>query len=368
MRILQITSALGINGVSKHIIDVATELRKRGHEIHLVGYPDAWIVKEARKLGFPAIESTMKRWPTIELHRISAYIREQQIDVTHTHMSKAHFFGVLLKWFAGVPSVATAHSCLLQLHWMANDFVIAVSDDTRQYQRRVNWVSRKRIKTIHNSIHMPQAMDDQERANLRTLVRSRMGLEPSDFAVGLVGRVSPQKGHLSMIDAMPSILHSLPKAKLVLIGGLDSAEYATQVKKKVEDFGIGNSIRWLGIREDVRELLYGIDVLAQPSLWECFPISMLEGMAAEVPIVATDVGGVRECLEHNRSGCLIAREKPLELSQQIVRLATSPALCRRLTDEAKKIVQFRFTPESQTPQIEQVLASVCKSNRKQQAA
>ena len=98
------------------------------------------------------------------------------------------------------------------------------------------------------------------------------------------------------------------------------------------------------------------------------PISMLEGMAIGVPIVASDVDGVRECIEHNRSGHLIPAKKPEELSNAIIKLANAPELCARLVAEGKKVVQFQFAPESQTSKIEAVLRSVCGSQAKRQAA
>ena len=357
MRILEIVSARGINGVSKHVIDAGVELRKRGHEVTILGCPDAWILGAAAELEFRTIASDMHRWPTDELRRIAGFIHRNEIDVVHTHMSKANFFGVLLRWVAGVPSVATAHSCHLQLHWMANNFVIAVSEATRRYHRLVNLVPGSRIKTIHNSIQIPTHTLQAHQA-IRTQVRENLGLRPNDFAIGLVGRIATQKGQLTMVEAMPAILATLPQAKLLLIGGFETPEYVAQIQKHVDLHHLNEHVQMLGMRSDVLELLYGIDLLAQPSLWESFPISMLEGMAAGVPIVASDVGGVRECLQHNRSGYLIPPKNPEELSSAILKLAGAPELCARLVKEAKKVVRLHFAPEPQTAKLEAVLESV----------
>ena len=86
------------------------------------------------------IRSDLHRWPFDELRRISRFVRQEKIDVIHTHTSRSNFFGILVRWLTGVPSVATAHSCHIQLHWMFNDWVIAVSESTRRYQRRYNLV------------------------------------------------------------------------------------------------------------------------------------------------------------------------------------------------------------------------------------
>lgn len=359
MRILETVSSIGINGVSKHVIDLGMELKDRGHDVTFLARPGSWVVDTAAKLDFRTLTSEMTRWPTHELKRVASWIKQQQIDVVHTHMSRANFFGVLLRWYAGVPCVASAHSCHLQLHWIANNFVVAVSEATQRYHRLVNLVPRSRIRTIHNWVQAPAEVSEEQLQLNRQRVRSQLGLQAADFVIGLVGRVSPQKGQLTMVEAMPAILANLPKAKLILIGGLETQSYFEQIDLLLDKHHLRENVQLLGLREDVLQLLQGLDLLAQPSLWESFPISMLEGMASGVPIVASDVGGVCECLEHNRSGYLVPPKNPEELSKAVLKLAGAPELCRRLVKEAKKVVQVQFTPQVQVAKIEEVLESVC---------
>jgi L-malate glycosyltransferase len=368
MRILETVSARGINGVSKHVIDLGKELRERGHHVTFLAPPESWVLDTAKKLDFPTLPSEMTRWPTHELKRVSQWMLREGIDVVHSHMSKANFFGVLLRWYTGVPSVASAHSCHLQLHWIANSYVIAVSEATRRYHRLVNLVPRSRIQTIHNWIRVPEEIVPEQRQADRQRIRSGLGLSSNDFAIGLVGRVSPQKGQLTMIEAMPAILASLPHAKLLLIGGFETQSYIEEINLLLDKHHLRENVQCLGLREDVLQLLQGIDLLAQPSLWESFPISMLEGMAIGVPIVATNVGGVCECLEHNRSGYLIPPSNPEELSKAVLKLASSPELCQRLVKEAKRVVRMQFTPQSQVAKIEAVFESVCRTQSHRMAA
>jgi glycosyltransferase involved in cell wall biosynthesis len=162
-----------------------------------------------------------------------------------------------------------------------------------------------------------------------------------------------------MVNSLPAILSEIPNAKLLLIGGLETPDYLARIEDRLHELSLWSHVQILGLRQDVLDLLTGIDVLAQPSLWESFPISMLEGMTAGVPIVASDVGGVRECLEHDRSGYLISPKNSALLSEAIIKLAKSPELTRRLRDEAIRVVRSKFSPEMQITKIEQVLASVC---------
>lgn len=368
MRILEMVSARGINGVSKHAIELGCGLRKRGHDITFLGVPGSWVLENARNLSFRTIVSDMHRWPTHELRRVASLIEENRIDVVHSHSSKANFFGVLLKWFSPIPTVASAHSCHLQLHWMANDFVIAVSETTRRYHRTVNLVPARRIQTIHNAIDIPLDRSPQEKSDLQQQAQAAMGVSPSDYSIGVVGRICPQKGQLTMIEAMPEVLVHIPNAKLVLIGGFETPEYLKQIHQRIDDFGIQAHVQLLGLREDVRTLLFGFKLIVQPSLWESFPISMLEAMSSGIPIVASNVGGVRECIEHNRSGYLVAPKRPDELSRAIIKLASNPDLAMRLSVEAKRVVKLQFSPDAQLRKVEAVFEKVCQRRPARAAA
>ncbi len=115
------------------------------------------------------IPSQMRRWPLHDLRHIGQLARQRRIDVLQTHMSRAHFFGVLLRRLYGIPCVATANCRHLQVHWMLNDHVVAASEATRRFHRRYNLVRKSRIEVIHNFIDDSRyhQIDPAARAQLR---------------------------------------------------------------------------------------------------------------------------------------------------------------------------------------------------------
>lgn len=164
MRIMQIVSGAGVNRAITHCLLLTRELARRGHRVTLVCRPGAWIARQLAVDPVDLIESDLRRWPLDELRRIAALARERRIEVVHTHMSRAHSFGVLLRWTSGLPCVATAQSRHVQLHWMFNDRVIAVSDTTRRFHGSYNLVRADRIVTISDFVDgdriLPRAGDD----------------------------------------------------------------------------------------------------------------------------------------------------------------------------------------------------------------
>ena len=210
----------------------------------MVCRPRAWIGDQAPAYGIQVIRSDLHRWPFDELRRISRFVRQEKIDVIHTHTSRSNFFGVLVRWLTGVPSVATAHSCHIQLHWMFNDWVIAVSESTRRYQRRYNLVRASRIETIYNAVdpaHLVAAPPET-----RLLMRQSLGYDAATPLLGVVGNVIPRKGLIHLIRAMPRILAAAPAARLLVVGGQEQSDYGRNVRVEAEKLGIAESVAWTG--------------------------------------------------------------------------------------------------------------------------
>lgn len=356
MRIMEIISGTGVNGAVYHCLLLARELVRRGHEVTLVCRPEAWIAEQLTSEPVDIIASDLHRWPADELRRIAGLIRQRGIDVVHTHMSRAHFFGVLLRWFSAVPTVATAHSRLIQLHWMFNDLVIAVSEATRYYHQTRNLVRPSRLVTIHNFI------DDRRiaavPAEARDEMRASLGLDETSLVVGVIGNVIPRKGHLHLVRALPEILQSVPQARLLVVGARMDAPYTELVEAAAAELGVADQILWTGHREDVPELMTAMDVCTLASLEESLPLVLLEAMAAGLPVVSTAVGGIPECVLDGQTGLLVPPANSQALAEALLQLLTDPVRRQQYGDAGRQRVRESFSPESQATAIEMAFEHV----------
>ncbi len=356
MKIMQITSGLDMNGATTHCLLLARELKQRGHEIVFLCRPNSWIRERASAEGFEAVESDLHRWPADELRRISTYVQSRGVDVVHTHMSRAHAFGVLLRWKSGVPCVATAHSCLVQFHWMFNDLVIAVSDKARRFHESYNLVQPHRIRTIRKFIddqHIHRLPDHERRE-----IRQSFGVGDQNLLLGAVGTVLPKKGQLHLIRALPQLLEQVPNAKLLVVGDLGPADYVSKVKGEAKALGVDSKIIWAGGRNDVSRIVPAMDVSVLASLEEDFPLAILEAMAASVPVVATDVGGVAECVSVRETGLLVPPGDSDALARALASLAASPQTREAMGEAGRRRLLRSFSTRSQTNEVEKALSSV----------
>ena len=361
MNIMEIVSGKRVNSAIIHPLLLTRELARRGHRVTLVCRPGAWIGNQVAEDPVEVIRCELTRWPTDELRRIAQVIRQQEIDVVHTHMSRAHAFGVLLRWFARTPSVATAQSRHVQLHWMFNDRVIAVSDATRRYHATYNLVRDDRIVTIPNFVGDRPRNARAEVAREET--RRELQLANDAIVLGSLGERTFAHGLQHLVRALPRIVQAAPRASLVVIGQKTVDDQTSEVCMMAAKLGVADRLVWTAPPSDLSALLAALDLFVMPSANEVQPLALLEAMAAGLPVVTTSAAGMAEYVDHGRTGLLVRPDDSEVLAKTIVSLIEDENLRIRLGAEARKHFRRRFSPETVVPAIEGVFEDVASQRR-----
>ena len=359
MNILEIVSGAEVNGAVVHCVLLSKELAKRGHQVTLLCRHNSKLIQLLEGSNVEIIESDMHRLPMDELRRVTALARERKVDLIHTHMTRAHNFGVFLRRCSGIPCVATAHSHIVQFHWMFADYVISVSNATQRFQQRRNFVKANRIETVYGFMDYDRVSNVPRSA--RQEVRNSLQIGEDTPLFGIIGDIIPRKGHLHLIRALPSIFERRPEARLVVVGSPKrkiGEEYFQKVQAEALKLGVQDKIIWAGYRNDIPQVLSALDIYVLASLDEMFPVAVLEAMAAKLPIVATEVGGVPECLKNCETALLTPSADPEKLSLSILRLLDDKALATRLSTNAQQVAHDNFSLESQAPRVEAVFQKV----------
>lgn len=208
------------------------------------------------------------------------------------------------------------------------DALILLSESQRDYLRRSEGVGRSRLATtrevvIANGIAMPEVPTAADRARARLLI----GAVDDDFVVGIVARLSAQKAHEVLFAAVAKAACEVPRIRLVVIGGGDRE---TELRAVADEFGIHERTRFLGVRRDVADLLPGLDVACLSSVHEGVPITLIEAMAAALPVVATDCGAVRDLVVDGETGFVVPVGDADQLAERLVRLACDASTRKQL--------------------------------------
>jgi glycosyltransferase involved in cell wall biosynthesis len=303
--------------------------------------------------------------------------RRERFDLVVTHTSKGGFLGRLSSRLAGVPRIIhTAHGFAWHefsstaanlfytaLEWFAAkfcDLIICVNNEDRlaAINRRV--VPSDKIVTVVNGIDLDRFAVDCSRHLRRQLAG------PEDAVlIGAVGRLAPMKGVEYLIHAMPAILNQHKNCKLVLIG---DGTMEDEFRAMARSIGVADRCEFLGFRSDIPELLACLDVFVQPSLREAMSVTLLEGMAAAKPVLASAIKGNREVVTDGVDGLLVTPADSEALSKAAIELIKNPERAQALGARARDTIKQRFSQDAmvkntlqlyelplgdQTPQVDQ---------------
>ena len=185
------------------------------------------------------------------------------------------------------------------------------------------------------------------------LVRKEWKLDADQTAIGLIARLEFPKGHETLFQAIPIVLKRFSRAKFFIIGGdhLSGQPTFNRYHKMIQDLGISESCFLLGFKNDIPKLIQGLDIVALPSWWEGHPLAILEAMAAEKPVIASNVGGTPEIIDHGKNGLLVPPRDPEALAEAICRLIENPEWSKELTSQAYEKVCGKFDQKNMIDQI-----------------
>ena len=362
MNILQIISGQQINGALNYCKLLTQKLVGRGHRVTIVCRSNSWIKQQS--LDVPFIDSSLNRFPLSELRKIAAFVRDNKIDIIHTHMSRAHAFGTILKFFVpNVPVIKSAHSRSVQLHWRFNDFVIANSEATERYHIHRNGISRRKIQTVHCFIDTDKFQPASQLATRR--VRSQLKWNNGEFLVGVVGEITKRKGQEFLVKAIPSLIKAIPHLRVVMVGRFfEQDPYVKQIRGFLSQNGIEHTTQLIGIRDNVEDFLTAMDVSIVPSLEEPLGLAAIESQSVGTPVIVSKTGGLTEVVNDEMSGLIVPMGDSDAIARAIIRISQDVNLHRRLSFRGQEMVADSFTPEILVPQVETIYENLLSRRRK----
>jgi glycosyltransferase involved in cell wall biosynthesis len=350
-RLMHVVLNLRVGGLERVVVDLVrnTDPSRYAAEVCcLDGGGD--LQAELEALG---IEVTLLRMSDLGggavLRSLADRMRRSGTAVVHTHNVLPHKFGALAARCAGVPVVVhTKHGRNFVrrpfehpkaqvyghlLSWIT-DRIVAVSENAHEVCRRYELVPARKLMTMKNGIDVRRYELEIDRA----AVLSQLGIPASARVVGNVARCVLEKDHATLVRAFARVLPSVPDAFLLLVGDGPLLEATGALCRGL---GLAERVKLAGRRADVPRVLRALDVFALSSITEGTSISLLEAMSAEVPVVATAVGGNPELVEDGVTGLLCPPSDPDALAARIGEVLRSPAPARHRARAAKaKVIRL----------------------------
>ena len=371
INLMQVVNGMRVGGAELKLLELIENLDRDKFNITICSLEDVGTLKEAFKdTGYPLhILPKVHRFDARLIGKLSQIMQQENIDVVMTTLFYADVIGsfaaklakvpVCISWEtrshpkgSGVGQKRHIFSYRLAMRYVKK--IVSVSDAVKKFLIESRNISPEKILTVRYGIDI-----DKYKKQDGIQKRKEIGYDENTFLVGIVARLSKQKGHIYLIDAIPDIINKFPNTKFIFIG---DGPLRSELEDKVKSLQLNSTIEFLGSRPDVPELLNAIDLFVLPSLYEGLPNVVLEAMASQKAIIATAVDGTPEAIIHEESGLLVSPEKPGELSEAIKRVIDDKELKSSLETGARKRAEDEFSLTGQVKKFENLYEDLFFNN------
>ena len=378
MRIVHVIARLNVGGAALHVLQLAHEQRRRGHDTVVVAgslaageESMAYVADELEVdvIDLPALQRELSpRSDTAAIAQLRRLVRARSPDVLHTHTAKAGATGRIAGLLAGRPRptlVHTYHGHVLSGYFSPRrervfrgverllayrtDALVAVSEEVRDDLVGFGVAPAAKFAVVPYGFDLPEWSDRDEEA--RSWIRRDIGVDEGTFVFGWAGRLTAIKRPADLVRTLAAVLAAGEDAVLVVVGDGEEREATERLAAEV---GVAERVRFVGFQRAIRDWYAAFDAALLTSANEGTPVAAIEALAAERPVVATDAGGTATVVRDGVSGLLAPIGDVDALAAHLVRLARDPALRQRLGRQGADDVRGRFATARMADELEAI--------------
>ncbi len=334
-----------MGGAQRYVFDLSCSLPPNQFDVFVVCGAGQTLKTQLEKHKIKTIE-----WPELNrdlsplkdlkiIFKLIKFLKQHQPDIIHLNSSKIGFFGVIAGRLVGIKKIIfTAHGWVFNenrpylsrlifkfLQWLtviASHQTIAVSQKTKKDM--TNWpLTKKKIKVIYNGLDQFETLSKELAQNYLIKKTNLSAKNKTTIWLGTLAELHPNKG----LDLAIKTIARIPQVIFLIIG---TGKDKLLLEKLIEKNNLTDRVFLLGFLPEARQYLKAFDIFILPSRTEALPYTILEAGLAELPIIATKVGGLPEIVDHQTNGILVEPENIDELKKAIEELMTNPDLSQKL--------------------------------------
>jgi len=360
MQILHTEWSDGLGGQEKRILSEAVGLTARGHSVTIACREHAMIKSEAIRLGINTHTLPMRKFYDIPgIIQMTNFLNNNRFDVVNTHSGVDSWIGGIASWIAKTPVLVRTRHLNIPLrrnlfnfiHYMP-DMYITCGDNMRNNLINNSGFPADKVVSIPTGVGL-EFFDVKKNMGAKV----KYGLDPNSIVITNVGVLRSVKGHEITLRSVKVVMDAFPNAKFLIVGDGPRKEALVNF---ANELGITRHVIFTGFVENIPEIYSFSDVAVLSSLSEGLPQSLLQAMAAGVPVVATNVGGVPEIVIHEKTGLLIASGDHEGLAKGIIQILNRPVEALQFTAKAKELVRKEHSVNHMIDKIERLYEKLLK--------
>lgn len=348
VKIALVIPTLDQGGAEKQLVLLAKGLNQDRFEPHVVVLTRTGpYEEELRKAGIP-VHVIGKRWKVdpFAFWKLRSLLGKLQPKIVHTWLFAANAYGRWAAFQNRVPVVIGGERCvdpwkspsqLILDRWLSRRTqAIATNSPAVAEFYGARGIAASKLVVIPNGVELPSGRREVSREE----VARRLNIDPRGTWIASVGRLWPQKGYMDLFWAMELVRVARPNVQYVVMGDGPLRERLEEYRDQIL---AAENIRIVGHRDDVAELLPHFQMVINGSLYEGQSNVLLEAMANEIPVIATDIPGNRDWIKTDETGILVPVRDPHQMASQIVRLLEEPEVARRLAEAGRAQIEREYS-------------------------
>jgi len=363
MNLLFASSIATWGGGENWMLSALEGMAGRGHRVWLAGRPGSELVRRAGALGLECVEMDYRGdFDPRTFWRFFRHCRRENIDVLCTNMQRVLRIAGPAARLAGVRAVVPRVGSQSPLggkishRWAWRHVaagIIANSGATADTLREsAPWLPPGHIRTIYNGLRLERYAATAER---RAEARRRLGTAPEAPVIGMVGELTTRKNHILVLRRLPALIERFPGLRLWIIGEGDQREV---LRTEADRLGVAGHLVLAGFRDDVPDLICGMDLLAHPALMEGFGYVLVEAMAAGLPVVAAHASNLPEIVDEGETGYLIDPADAAQWENRLCEVLADDELRAQLGARGRRRAHERFGFERMLDDLESYFAEL----------
>jgi glycosyltransferase involved in cell wall biosynthesis len=363
LRVMFVITSMPVGGAETLLTELIRRMERERFSPELCCLKQFDRLGEALSREGPAFTGLLSnKYDVSVLWRLTRLMRRRRIDavVTVGTGGDKMFWGRLAGWLAGVPVICSSlHSTGLPDHVEFSnrllapltDAFVAVAEPHGRYLAQHEGCPARRVVVIPNGVD-PQRFRPRPPSKR---LQEEFNLDPAAPVAGIVAALRPEKNHEMFLQVAASVCQQLPAARFLVVG--DGPE-RPKLESLARNLGIAESVRFLGTRSDVDEILSLLDVLLLTSHMEANPICLLEAMASGKPVIATRVGSVTETVLPGLSGCLVDPGDWQGMAAGVIELLGNRNRAAQMGRAGRQQIIARWTVDRMVRGYEELIAGI----------
>ena len=365
IRLLKVITSYFSGGTERQVLNLIRRLDRSEFDLQSACLRKGGdILKEFEHMEFPITEFRIKNLYSagtmMQQLRFAGFLRKQRVQILHSYNFYSNVFAIPAAKLAGIPVIlASIRDQGVYLtpaqkkvqKWICGlaDRILVNAESIREWLLEQGYAENK-IVVIKNGIDLSRF----DKVRGESGIRAELGIPENVPVILMLSRLNAQKGVDDFIDAAAIVNKSHPDIRFLIVGTklrlvdgvyIEDTPYMEGLKSRAKSCGIGDRVILAGVRKDVPEVLAEADISVLPSYSEGLSNTLLESMAAGVPVVTTHVGGNPELIKDGINGFLVPVKSPQLLAEAMVRILDNPELARQLSIQARKMAAENYSLE-----------------------